>query len=102
MSTTTPQLAKTEAAIFGRVVQPNRANLSAAAARAILELRFDQADIDQMRVLSDKARQGTLTPVEQEEINNYERVGHMLALMKSKARRSLKLHDEANGKRKTR
>ncbi len=91
-----------EAAIFSRVLQPNRANLSAAAARSILELTFNQADKDRMRVLSSKASEGTITAVEQEEINNYERVGHMLALMKSKARRSLKVQSAPNGKSKTR
>ena len=34
--------------------------------------------------------EGTLLADEQVEIDNYERVGHMLSLMKSKARRSLR------------
>ena len=54
-----------------------------------------------MRQLSAKAQQGTLTPEEQDEINNYERAGHVLSLMKSKARRSLKSRRNSNGKRKT-
>jgi len=37
-----------------------------------------------------KAKEGTIKADEQVEINNYERVGHMLSLMKSKARRALK------------
>jgi len=37
-----------------------------------------------------KAKEGTLTANEEVEMDNYERVGHMLSLMKSKARRSLK------------
>jgi hypothetical protein len=79
-----------EAAIFGRILEPSKATLSAAAARANLDLAFSQADQDRMRQLSAKAREGTLSPDEQTEINNYERVGHILSLMKSKARRSLK------------
>ena len=43
-----------------------------------------------MLVFLAKAKAGTLTADEQVEIDNYERVGHMLSLMKSKARRSLK------------
>jgi hypothetical protein len=43
-----------------------------------------------MRELLAKAKTGTLLAAEQVEIDNYERVGHMLSLMKSKARRSLK------------
>jgi hypothetical protein len=79
-----------EAAIFGRVLEPDRATLDVAAARAILNLDFKQTDKDRMRVLLAMAKKGTLTAKEQVEIDNYERVGHMLSLMKSKARRSLK------------
>jgi hypothetical protein len=79
-----------EVAIFNHILQPEQATLSATAARAILSYRFSRADQERMRQLSAKAQQGTLTPNEQEEINNYERVGHILSLMKSKARRSLK------------
>ena len=79
-----------EGAIFSRVLEPDRATLPVAAARAILELGFSQADQGRMRELSAKAREGTLSSDEQAEINNYERVGHMLSLMKLKASRSLK------------
>jgi hypothetical protein len=79
-----------EVAIFGRVLEPDRATLDVAAARAIINLDFKQTDKDRMRVLLAKAKEGTLTAGEQVEIDNYERVGHMLSLMKSKARRSLK------------
>jgi hypothetical protein len=84
------QAGTSEVAIFSRVLEADRANLSPAAARAILALGFSPADQDRMRQLSARAREGTLTPDEQTEINNYERVGHILSLMKSKARRSLK------------
>jgi hypothetical protein len=79
-----------EVAIFGRVLESDQATLDVAAARAIINLDFKQTDKDRMRILLAKAKEGTLTADEQVEINNYERVGHMLSLMKSKARRSLK------------
>jgi hypothetical protein len=79
-----------EAAIFGRVLESEKATLDAAAAWAILNREFKETDRDRMRVLLAKAKKGTLTAEEQVEIDNYERVGHMLSLMKSKARRSLK------------
>jgi len=79
-----------EVAIFGRVLEPDQATLDVAAARAILNLDFKQTDKDRMRELLAKAKEGTLTVNEEVEIDNYERVGHMLSLMKSKARRSLK------------
>jgi hypothetical protein len=87
-----------EVAIFSRILEPDQATLSAAAARAILALGFPPNDQVRMRQLSAKAQEGTLTPSEQAEINNYERVGHILSLMKSKARRSLKGRRGTNGK----
>jgi hypothetical protein len=45
-----------------------------------------------MRDLLARATEGTLTPDEEREMDNYDRVGHMLSLMKAKARRSLKAH----------
>ena len=38
---------------------------------------------------AEKARQGSLTPEEQDEIEDYERVGHLLGMLQSKARLSL-------------
>ncbi len=64
--------------------------MDAAAARAILDLDFKQTDKDRMRKLLAKAKKGTLTSKEKVEIDNYQRVGHMLSPMKSKARHSLK------------
>lgn len=43
-----------------------------------------------MQALAEKARDGSLTIEEHIEMDNYERVGHVLSLMKSKARKSLK------------
>ena len=43
-----------------------------------------------MEELAEKARQGSLASEEQIEIENYERVGHFLSLLQSKARASLK------------
>lgn len=87
-----------EAAIMSRVLELDKPTLSLEAARAILALDFDQADKDRMRELSAKAQEGTLTANEQAAINNYERVGHFLNLMQSKARRALKGRRTTNGK----
>jgi hypothetical protein len=99
MPTTHP--GTSEVAIFSRILEPDHATLSAAAARALLTLSFSPTDRERMRQLSAKAQEGSLTPAEQAELNNYERVGHILALMKSKARCSLKVHGGGNGKTKT-
>jgi hypothetical protein len=86
----TAHVSTSEVAIFSRVLEPEEATLSVAAAEAILGFGFKQRDKDRMAELSAKVKVGTLSPEEQEEINNYEKVGHVLSLMKSKARRSLK------------
>src|ERR1700693_2658002 len=87
-----------EAAILNRVLEPDQATLSLQAARYFLALNFAPADKERMHQLSAKARAGTLTPDEQVEIDNYERVGHLLNIMQSKARRSLKRRHRKNGK----
>ena len=86
-ATTSPN---NEIAIFSRVVQPERADMSPEAAQSILKLDFDSQDRDRMNELAAKARHGALTPEEQQESLSYNRVGHLLALLQSKARRSLK------------
>jgi hypothetical protein len=42
-----------------------------------------------MNELAERATMGTFTPEEQAELDSYERVGHLLSFLKSKARRSL-------------
>jgi hypothetical protein len=87
-----------DVAILGRVIESDRPSLAPQAARAPLDLDFTPADKARMRQLSAKARKGTLTPDEQAEIDNYERVGHLLNIMQSKARRSLKGRRTTDGK----
>ncbi len=52
-----------------------------------------------MHELAAKARDRSLNSAEAKEINNYERVGNLLALMKSKARQRLKKTSASNGAR---
>ena len=82
--------ANSEAAIWTRLVQPERDDLSADAARSILHIAFTDEDKARMHALALKAQEGTLTESEQGEIDNYCRVGRLLDLLHSKARRSLK------------
>ena len=89
----TTSAGNSEVAIFGRVLDADQAPLSAAAALAILKFGFSTADQQRMIELSAKAGEGMLNSAEQLEMNNYEVVGHILSLMKSKARRSLTVRD---------
>jgi hypothetical protein len=87
----------TEGAIWSRLLQPAGETLSPEAARSILSLDFTPEDKDRMHDLAAKARAASLTAAEQEDIRNYERVGNLLALMKSKARQRLKRGSQSNG-----
>ena len=80
-----------EVSILNRILRPNTPTFSPEAAQDILALDFDQTDKDRMRELSAKARAGTLTSEEDAEAGKYELVGHLLNIMQSKARRSLKV-----------
>jgi hypothetical protein len=76
-------------AIWQRVIQ-FEGELPPVAARALLKLRFSQGDHALMDELSAKARAGTLTRLEQSEIDTFERLGCLLDIVHSKARRALK------------
>ena len=82
--------APNEAAIFNRVILPGIGKLPAALARRILSMRFSGEDVDRINELSAKAREGTLSLEENNELDSYLRIGHFLSVMKSKARRALK------------
>jgi hypothetical protein len=82
--------ANTEAAILARLIEPDRDDMSEEMARYVLGLTFKPSDQKRMETLAAQAREGTLTDDERAEIENYEHVGHLVALFKSKARRSLR------------
>jgi hypothetical protein len=86
-----------EMAILRRVVDAEEPFQSAEAARAILRLRFSEQDEARMNRLAAKNREGKLKPEEEEELNNYIRVGQTLGILQSKARRSLKAHRSESG-----
>jgi hypothetical protein len=83
-------MTNTQTAIWDRLLQPAGKTLSINLARFILRLDFPQEDKDRMHELTAKARNGSLTAREQQEVSDYERVGNLLALMKSPARQRLK------------
>lgn len=78
-----------EAEILARVISPDDSSLDHKVAEVILALGFRAADKQRMEELAGKAREGTLSTDEQIEVDSYERVGHFISLLKSKARRAL-------------
>lgn len=79
-----------EAEILSRIIAPEEPTLPLETARIILTFDFKKEDRERMNDLAERAREGTLTAEEQTEIDCYERVGHFLSLLRSKARMSLK------------
>lgn len=79
-----------EAGILSRILKPNKPELPPPLVRLILQWDFSQKDKRRMHELLEKAKAGTLTRAERIQAENYERVGHFLSILKSKARISLK------------
>lgn len=79
-----------EADILTRLVRPNEAGLTPDAASALLALEFDERDLARMRELMAKSQAGELSEEERRVLEAYNKTGHFLALLKSKARQSLR------------
>jgi hypothetical protein len=75
-----------EALILARLIETRREDLSRDAA--------DDSDLSRMNELSESARAGTLAAPEAAELDSYIHVSNLLAVMQSKARRSLQALEE--------
>lgn len=80
----------TEADIFSRVIDPSNPSLTPEAARALLHLGYSDSDHARMTELAGKSNAGELTEEERRELEGYVFVGDVLAMLKSKARLSLR------------
>ncbi len=78
-----------EADLLSRIIAPDEATFSPDAARCILELEFQPPDVQRMHDLTEKNQKGVLSEGEQDEMHVYMRVGNLLSILKSKARKSL-------------
>ncbi len=76
-------------ALWKRVIQLE-GKLSPTAARALLKLQFSEPDYAVMNKLAAKARAGKLTAEEQSDLDTFERLGCLLDIVHSHARRALK------------
>ena len=82
--------ATSEIAMFGRLIQSEKGDLDERLARYVLTLGFAKADQDRMSDLAARNQNGALSSHERDELQSYVRSGHLLALLQSKARKSLK------------
>jgi hypothetical protein len=79
----------TEAAILARLIQVRKDDLSRGAAEYLLSLQFEERDVARMNDLAQLAQNGTLSEDERVELDSYLHVSNLLAVVQSKARRSL-------------
>lgn len=91
MSTTTANVPDTEATILARVLANKGGQLPAELARYILDRDFDARDKARMHDLSIRNQENALSPAEKEELIAFGKAGTVLAILQSKARRSLKI-----------
>jgi hypothetical protein len=91
VKTRTSKLQSTsEIAMFGRLIQAEHGDLKPPLARYVLTLGFPKSDQARMSDLAARNQEGSLSAQEQDELQSYVRSGHLLALLHSKARKSLK------------
>ena len=79
-----------EAAIWARLMQAQKNDLSPEAAEFLLAMDFGEQDRQRMSQLAERSDAGTLTAEELMEFDGYLHVGNLLAVMQSKARVALK------------
>jgi hypothetical protein len=79
----------TESAMLARILQADEQELTLDAARYWLSVKLPASDQDRVDELSAKARAGSLTEAETQELDNYLDIGFLLGTMQAKARRLL-------------
>ena len=84
-----------EAAIWSRLMQAQKDDITPQVAEYLLSIAFAESDRYRMEELAVRSEAGTLTTEEQTEFDSYLHVGNLLAVMQSRARVALhrKPHD---------
>ena len=77
----------TESAMLARILQAGEQELTLDAAGYWLSVKLPASDQNRVDELSAKARAGSLTEVETQELDNYLHIGFLLGTMQAKARR---------------
>jgi hypothetical protein len=91
MSTTTTHTRETEATILVRVLCNEDGQLPPELARYILDRQFSDRDKARMHDLAVRNQEDALSAAEKEELFAFGNAGTVLAILQSKARRSLKI-----------
>jgi hypothetical protein len=79
----------TEANIWEMILRPHFGRMTAETAKAILALSIPDAERARTKTLLAKAKAGTLAREESHDLEESERAGNILSILKAKARRIL-------------
>jgi hypothetical protein len=82
-------IAEHDAEIWARLLDADSTEIDEQAANGLLRMKFRPQDVDRMNALAEKARQGTLSEQERQEIESYNRVGHLMAILQARAKQVL-------------
>lgn len=80
-----------EVSILARVLGNDQGELPSELAQHLLAVAFGQRDRDRMHDLAVRNQDDALSDAEKDELLAYARIGTVLAILKSKARRVLKI-----------
>jgi hypothetical protein len=86
----------TEAAILARVLETEQKEMTPEIAQYFLAMKLPRSDEDRVNELSAKAREGSLTDAEAQELDGYLHVGSFLSVLQARARRLLRRFDEVS------
>src|SRR5437870_1763838 len=89
MNSATTQASENEVSILARILGNENGQFPNDLARYILDLKFSDRDKARMHDLAVRNQHDALTPPEKEELVAFGKAGDLLAILKSKARRTL-------------
>jgi hypothetical protein len=89
MSTATRRAAENEVTILARILGNGRGKLPRDLARYILGVGFSDRDKARMHDLAARNQHDALSAAEKDELSAFGKAGDLLAILKSKARRTL-------------
>ena len=90
-STTAKPETPTEVTILARILGNERGDMPAATARYYLGREFSENDKVRMHDLTIRNQEGTLSAAERKELFAYAKAGSLLSILKSRARRALRI-----------
>ncbi len=93
MSTIANRPGEDEVTILARVLVDERGQLAPDLARHLLDLGFSDRDKARMHDLAVRNQDDALSVAEKEEVHAFGKAGDLLAILKSRARRTLGIRD---------